>query len=146
MNMESLSKLLSQSVETLGTERIEEILREALDAHENQSNSLTIIANSGMHEIPNRFIHGELYIASSGNLNFDTKESITEEYKKILVDLKKKLLEKEWKRVYLVPTGHVTLALQIKLLIYHVLRIGSIDLFYSKGDYHELEIGHRSLE
>jgi len=145
MNEDDLCKLIETYIEEVGLDQLKEILIRETSRSKLDDYSLTIIANQGLHDIPSRFVHGELHIASSGNLNFENREAIIEQYKEILLKLKQKLSEKEWKKVYLVPTGHSTLALQIKSLVYHVLRIDTIDQFYSKGDYYEIEVNVRSL-
>jgi hypothetical protein len=145
MNGDDLSKLIERYIEEIGLEQLKETLIHELYKSKLDNYALTIVANQGLHDIPSRFVHGELYIASSGNLDFESKEIIIKQYEEILVKLRKKLSEKEWKKVYLVPTGHSTLALQIKSLVYHILRVDTIDLFYSKGDYYEIEINVRSL-
>lgn len=145
MNENDLPQLIEACIEKIGLDQLKKTLIREINKNRLDDYSLTIIANQGLHEIPSRFIHGQLYIASSGNLNFDSKEAIVEQYEEILSKLRQKLSEKEWKKVYLVPTGHSTLALQIKSLVYHILRIDTIDLFYSKGNYYEIEINVRSL-
>jgi len=145
MNGDDLSKLIERYIEEIGLEQLKETLIHELHKSKLDDYALTIVANQGLHDIPSRFIHGELYIASSGNLDFESKEIIIKKYEEILLKLRQKLSEKEWKTVYLVPTGHSTLALQIKSLVYHILRVDTIDLFYSKGDYYEIEINVRSL-
>jgi len=142
---ERLLGLLTHLIEKVGAEEAEKVLLHKISEHDAEAVVLTIVANERMHSIPSRFIHGEYYVASSGNLDFGSEEAIVRQYEEILSKLRKKLSEQEWKKVYLVPTGHVTLALQIKNLVYQVLRIDTIDLFYSKGDYHEIEIDFRSL-
>jgi hypothetical protein len=115
-----------------------------MSAFESEGSALTIIANEGLHKIPPRFIHGELYIATSGNLVFSSPDRIVRQFKNVLSKVKAKLLEKRWKKIYLIPTGHPTLSLQIKSLVYHALRMDTIDLFYSGGKYFELSIARRS--
>ncbi len=123
----------------------EEKLNNYLKSHINEDNVLTIVGHSGFHAIPNEYIHGEVYIVTSGNINLTSKENTLKEYKKALSGLVKKLKEKNWKKIYFVPTGHTTLILQIKLIVYNILRISTIDLFYSKGNYFELYIDYREL-
>ncbi|MBK8809960.1 MAG: hypothetical protein IPN69_04430 [Acidobacteria bacterium] len=107
--------------------------------------TLTIIANAGVHVIPPKYLRGESYSASHGNMDFSTQEVLLVTYKDILSNLAKKLHEKPWSKIYLIPTGHSTLALQIKLFVYHILRIDTINLFYHKGEYFELTINHREV-
>lgn len=134
--------LIDKFVKKYGQEELENYLNNRLNE---ENNILTIIGNTGLHTIPSAYLHGEVYIASIGNLNLSTYESIKLEYELILSKLITKLQEKNWNKVYFVPTGHTTLVLQIKLLVYHVLRISTIDLFYSKGKYFELEMDYRDL-
>ncbi len=135
--------LIEKFVAKYGSQELESYINNRLN--DNENNTLTIIGNSGLHTIPNEHLHGEVYIASSGNLDLSTKESTTLEYEKVLSKLIKKLQEKSWNKIYFVPTGHTTLVLQIKLIVYNILRISTIDLFYSKGGYFELEIDYREL-
>ena len=74
----------------------------------------------------------------------DYTQSRKTSYTLVLNRLAEKLFERSWKRIYLVPTGPTTLILQIKLLVYHITRISTVDLFYSKGDYFEIELDYRS--
>jgi hypothetical protein len=141
----NLLELFTRLLEEVGEEEAEKILSREINKCNIDADSLTIIANEGMHDIPSRYIHGDLFVASSGSLDFGSEEAILVQYQEILLKLRKKLSEREWKKVYLIPTGHVTLALQIKNLVYQILRIDTIDLFYSKGNYYEINIDFRSL-
>ena len=140
MNTPSLKDLLNQAAEICGVERVEGILKELINSNQKKSDVLTIIANDALHKIPPQYFHGELYVASKGNLNFNSKEMVMSELQSILLTVKEKLSEKSWKKVYLIPTGHPILALQIKNLVYHILRLDTADLFYSAGQYYEIEI------
>lgn len=91
---------------------------------------LTIISNSGMHPLPQEYIKGECFIASEGNLNFTNKETVQAELDLIVSNLKKKLFEKKWTKIYLVPFGHSVLSITIKMAVFRALRIETIDLFY----------------
>ena len=71
-------------------------------------------------------------------------DAINDLYILLLRPLAEKLREKAWKKIYLVPTGPTTLALQIKLLVYHITRISTIDLLYEKGRYYEINLDYRS--
>jgi hypothetical protein len=123
----------------------EDELNKLLTSRLTEDSVLTIIGNEGVHSVPPQYLHGEIYVASRGNLDLSNEESIRREYKKVLEELFVKLNERSWKQVYLVPTGHTTLALQIKQLVYHVLRQSTVDLFYSKGNYIELDLDYREL-
>jgi hypothetical protein len=107
---------------------------------------LTIVSNAGIHPIPPELVVGELYIASSGNLDFSTIETVNSEYDNIILRLHEKLVEKRWGRVFLIPFGHTTLCMNIKLAVYRTLRIETIDNFYfGNGRYGVLSRDTRAL-
>jgi hypothetical protein len=135
------SDIIKEFIDKFGEENLEQLLESRLA----EDSILTIIGNEGIHSIPSQYIHGEVYVASKGNLNLSSEEAIANEYQIILKKLFAKLNEKSWRKVYFVPTGHTTLALQIKQLVYHVLRQSTVDLFYSKGTYIEIDIDYREL-
>lgn len=121
-------------------------LQEYLSAKLNENNlTLTLIGNAGLHSVPAEFMHGVVYEVTRGNLDLSSKESALSEYQGALSSLVKKLRERTWEKVYFVPTGHTTLVLQIKLIVYHVLRLSTIDLFYQKGKYFEIDFDYRQL-
>jgi hypothetical protein len=139
---DNLIELLSRAVETAGEESVAKTLLKLTEPE--PSGEITIICNAGIHSIPESFIHGELYVASTGTLDASSKQSIEDAYRLILIALAVKLREKAWRKIYLVPTGPTTLALQVKLLIYNITRIATIDLFYARGDYFELDLDYRT--
>ena len=106
---------------------------------------LTLVGNEGTHKIPQKFLHGEVFSVTSGSLELGTKEDVQIEYKKALALLIRKLKEKPWRKVYFIPTGPTTLVLQIKVIVYNILRISTVDLFYSKGQYFEIEMDYRKI-
>jgi len=139
-----LLRILEDYVEKVGIEKAKDSL-ESLLPKDLDDRTLTIIANSGIHEIPKHYLRGEVYAASSGSIDFTSIETLHLAYRTILEKLLQKLKERQWTKVYLIPTGHCTLALQIKLFVYHILRIDTIDLFYNKGNYFEIAIDHRKV-
>lgn len=141
MSYKDSTNLIQEFIEKYGEGELERILKSRLT----EKFDLTIIGNEGIHSIPAEFIHGEVYVASRGSLNFSSKKTIENEYETILRDLFSKLNERSWGKIYFVPTGHTTLALQIKQLVYHVLRQSTVDLFYSNGRYIELEFDYRKI-
>ena len=97
---------------------------------------LTIVSNFGMHPIPENFTFGELYIASNGSLDFSNIESVNRELDLIVVNLQKKLFERKWNKIYLIPFGHSVISLNIKMVVFRILRIETIDIFYfGEGKY-----------
>ena len=106
---------------------------------------LTIIANAGVHEIPESYLRGDIFEASRGNWDVSSQPALEEELSRILVRLAKKLRSASWKKVYLVPTGHPILSIQIKTMVYRVLRLNTIDLYYKSGIYFEVDIDQRAI-
>jgi hypothetical protein len=141
---EDILKTLARAVRMLGEQNVLDTLNGLAQTREDTPEVLTIIGNSGMHPIPADFLHGELYIASQGSLDLSTHDAIQEAFTSVLIRLAAKLSERTWKRIYFVPTGPTTLSLQIKLLVYHITRMSTVDLFYSKGDYFEVDLDYRT--
>src|SRR4051794_36496249 len=108
-------------IERIGEERAYKILSEA-DRH-TVSETLTIIANEGVHHLPDSMRRGHIHVASHGNLDFSTIGTVEAEYVRILSDLAQLLKERTWTNIYLVPFGPSTLSMQIKLLVYRITRI-----------------------
>jgi hypothetical protein len=107
--------------------------------------ALTVIANAGVHRIPTRYLRGEVFEASHGDLDLRTQEAATKSIATILVGLSGKLREKEWSEIYLVPTGHPVVTAQIKTMIYRILRKNTVDLLYVGGRYFDIDIDQRKL-
>lgn len=63
----------------------------------------------------------------------------------ILERLVTQLRERQWCRIYLVPTGHPILSLQIKMMVYRLLRRNTTDLFYHDGTYFEIDLDQRAI-
>lgn len=140
---QKLEDLVDKLISQRGPDKAARVLASILEDAE--QSTLTIIPNMGIHRIPERYLRGKTFVASEGNLNFSSRRSIEQEYKKILRNLKDELLSQSWKKIYLIPTGHVTLSLQIKLAVYQLTRINTIDLFYLNGKYFELAFDSRDL-
>jgi hypothetical protein len=136
---------LDSLVMQYGTDAAIELLKREMSRRASES-ILTIVANEGAHHLPEAYKRGEVYVATRGNLDFSSVEKVRSQYEKVIVDLARKLKSKTWHRVYLIPFGHSTLCMQIKLLVYRVTRIETVDLFYDgRGNYADLSIEQRSL-
>ncbi|MBD3617856.1 MAG: hypothetical protein HUJ28_00025 [Chromatiales bacterium] len=145
MNSNELSALLEEALRSVGEGRlVEELTRLSKSAVENEG-TLTIIANAGVHHLPEKLLRGQVFNASEGTLNFTSQESTKKEFEMILKKLAVKLKERDWKRVYLIPFGPANLSMLLKLLVYRVTHIETIDMFYCNGEYMELDIQIRPL-
>ena len=139
-------KQLDDLVANLGCERACEVLSRHVRRAQCLHNVLTIIVNRGVHSIPKDQIYGEIFFASEGNLDFSSKESVHSEFEAVLSNVTKKLKSNAWKQIYILPFGPSTLSMQIKLLVYRVTRIETIDLFYlGSGEYFDLDINQRDI-
>jgi hypothetical protein len=145
MARKSLTDVLEKCVKACGEEVVEKTLSALLAEKQENQNVLTIIANSGIHKIPSHYCRGEVYSASHGNWNISSEEDLKEEFRRILRDLGTKLASRQWSRIYLVPTGHPALSAQIKLFVYRITRVSTIDLVYFNGHYYEIELDHREI-
>ena len=143
---DKISNLLNEALERIGEDRLtEELLKlSSIDTNAGEQ-TLTIIANEGIHHLPQSLARGEVLVASKGSLDFSSNESIDREFTKILKNIAQKLKEREWKKIYLIPFGPSNLSMLIKLLVYRVTHIETIDLFYIDSQYREVHIKLRQL-
>ena len=141
----TLDELLMRAVEARGHEDVERTLQEMAKSATPAELTLTIIANAGVHEIPQQYLRGEVYIASEGNWDAKSQDALIRQLSQILRRLTVKLRSRSWSNIYLVPTGHPVLSIQIKCLVYRLLRLNTTDLYYTDGHYYEVRIDHREL-
>ncbi len=136
---------LEQLVNEYGEKKAVALLKQEI-ARDRLGGVLTIICNEGVHHLPENLKRGEIYIASTGNLDFSSVDKVKKQYEQIIIDLSAKLKATQWKAIYLVPFGHSTLCMQLKLLVFRITRLETIDLFYDgKGNYFDLRISQRDL-
>lgn len=145
MKPNDLRTLFEKALKARGTEQVVSALESLLQEKLPEGQVLTIVANAGVHAIPNAYLRGDIYEASRGDWDASTEEELLLELKGILSRLVSKLRSRNWKRVYLIPTGHPILSLQIKVLVYRILRINTIDLYYKAGSYFEVDIDQRAI-
>jgi hypothetical protein len=129
----NLHAALRRAVENVGSRRTEEILKE-VSAVASGDDVLTIVCNAGIHVLGARYRRGEVFIASKGSLDFSNAKSIKAEYQKILLRTAHRLKARPWRQVYIVPFGPTTLAMQIKLLVYRITGVESIDVAHIGGN------------
>jgi hypothetical protein len=139
-----LYELLDRAVSLRGASRVEAALKK-LWTDDPETAVLTIIANAGVHRIPETFLRGEVYEASRGDWDVSTEEALLTELRGILSGVVSKLRSQSWSRIYLIPTGHPILSLQIKAMVYRILRLNTVDLYYKNGFYFEVDLDQRSI-
>jgi hypothetical protein len=140
----TLDEQLRAAILELGPKRALEILTSAQNSQ--SGDILTIISNEGAHLLPFTFRRGMVYAASSGKLDFSSSTRVHEQFDQILERLATLLKSLIWSKVYVVPFGHAALSMQIKLLVYRITRLETVDLFYDgKGGYFDLELELRQI-
>ena len=138
---------LNDLIEKIGHDRAIDILsRFAQEDADVDAHMLTIVSNKGVHHLPDDILRGEVFYASEGNLDFSSLDTVSVEFKAILRGLTEKLKSKKWKRIHIIPFGPCALSMQIKLLVYRITRIESVDVFYlGEGEYVDLKINQRNI-
>lgn len=143
---DKLAELVEKCVRLRGTATVEKRLASLLlEPRQPEEAILTIVANCGVHIVPAEYLRGEVYCASHGNWDASSQKAVNDEFSRILRELGHKLRERVWKKIYFVPTGHPALAIQIKIFVYRVARINTVDLFYQSGKYYEIDLNHREI-
>lgn len=139
-----LAELVSKAVAAVGYERVSEQLAPLVPS-ESESRTLTLVSNAGVHTIPPEYLRGEVFEVSRGSWAAETPEEVHSELRDLLSGLARKLRSRPWRKVFLIPTGHPILTIHIKLLVYRLLRINTIDFYYRSGEYIEVELDHREI-
>lgn len=145
MSHDDIYTLTDRAIAQSGRLRVEEILTRLCNADDASSTTLTIVGNYGVHVIDTSPFIGDIYYASEGTWDDSTSTALNNAFDSILRGVAAKLNEKPWKTIYLLPTGHPTLNMSIKALVYRVLRINTIDLYYTGSEYLELNLDLRDI-
>lgn len=145
MKDNELRDLLNKAVDSSGRGRVVAALESLAVGATREEGVLTIVANAGIHAVPRSFLRGEVYEASHGNWDASSEDALRLELTTLLYGVVNKLKSEHWKRVYLIPTGHPILSLQIKVMVYRILRLNTIDLYYKAGTYFEVDLDQRAI-
>lgn len=141
-----IERKLADAISVAGRDVVERWLDDLIGQEGLEDEVLTIVVNSGVHHLPDSVIRGEVFILTRGMLDLSTELSANNEFSKALLKLSDKLKERAWKKVYVVPFGPNTLAMQVKLLVYRITHLETIDLLYHKENgYYEININLRKL-
>jgi hypothetical protein len=142
----SLLSLLAECESQVGRVELENALRALLDRPSVvDSSTLTVVANAGVHHMPESLARGTVYILSEGSLDFSTKETASAEFERCLSGLVKILKSNSWKRIYLIPFGPTLLSALAKLLVFRVTGLETIDVMHVRGSYIDIDIDVRRL-
>lgn len=143
--MDSRTKqLLTQFISTYGEHELAAYLKKRILIIE--IDTLTVICNVGVHSIPASVIRGEEFIFSHGQVKLDNNDEIIEQMTNLLSALARKLKERNWKKIFIVPSGHPLFYAHAKYMIYRVTRIEAIDVIYiGDGKYVDVQLQHRPI-
>lgn len=134
LKRDKIDRFLNLAIKNSGMDKVMCALEELAGTGDQNINTLTIIANAGVHNLPEKYKRGDVFIASIGNLDLSSRESIHNEFTTILTELARKLKSKQWGRVFIVPFGPTVLSMNIKLLVYRVCGFESIDVMNISGE------------
>lgn len=118
---QELLEALDRVVDLVGQAQTLDILRQvSIQKNINADNTLTIVANEGVHHLPAQYRRGKVLAASRGSLDFSSAESVHQEFTSVLRKVAAVLKSREWRRIYVIPFGPAALSMELKLLIYRV--------------------------
>jgi len=111
--------------------------------------SLTIVANQGVHAIDESKLPGEVFYASHGNLGGSpmTAEDLQADLVAALSVAATKLKERHYQTVYIVPSGLPVLSLNLALVVHQVTSKPAVILQYDRegGDYWPIQLDIRQI-
>jgi hypothetical protein len=128
-----LEEVLTEAVSIAGRKKVIENLQRFKASKADDRLTLSIIVNSGIHYLPPEYLRGEIFVASKGSLDLSSDESIREVFRGVLMRTARKLKSRQWQRVYVIPFGPTPLSMQIKLLVYRICGIETIDVMNVPG-------------
>jgi len=144
MNSDEIANRLEKLINKIGKEEAFELLEKHVKS--NEQNILTIVTNLGPHKLPDHLIVGDLYIASEGDFDLNNQKTIEASFSSVLSNLSKKLKEKDWHEIHVIPFGPSVLNMMIKLVIFRVTYSDTFDYVYSgNGQYRRIKINSRKI-
>jgi hypothetical protein len=143
-NIRSIIEVLDKLCKQCDQDAVLEALKQYLTLHAH-SGGLVVIPCSGSHPEDQLRNLGEVFHASEGVLNIGDAASASQEFSRALIRVKEKLSEKAWDKIYLATHGPAVLTAQIKLLVYRILHVETIDLLYVNNSYLPIAINQTHL-
>jgi hypothetical protein len=139
-----IAKIIDQCIAACGVDVVQKSLVALLDEH--QEHVLTIVVNAGQHPLRSVHSRGEVYFASEGLFDYSDQDDVVKQFTKVLQGVSTKLRSKPWKKIYIVPFGPSVLSMQIKLLVYRVLHMETVDVLHIGGDeYLDIKLDQRHV-
>jgi hypothetical protein len=130
---DDLLSVLNGAISAAGRAKVMATLKQLGDNSVPEPFTLTIIVNAGVHHLSEEYLKGEVFVASEGSLDLSSTEAIHIEFRHILLRIARELKSRAWSRVYIVPFGPTPLSMQVKLLVYRICGIESIDVMNVPG-------------
>ena len=113
---------------------------------EDDEYTITIVCNQASHAIPADIIRGTKFVFSVGSIEDAGSIVFESELTKLLKKLARKLKQRNWRQIYIVPSGHPSFYANIKLLVFRITRIETVDVVYKgNGRYMDITIDHRRI-
>jgi hypothetical protein len=120
----------------------------AVTTRDGDDAALVIVCNRGVHAIDeSRLPAGKVFYASSGSLPMDGPKALGLAVEAALLDAARVLKERDWRHVYIVPSGLPVLAIALSALVYQIKVFPAVVLQYDResGDYWPLAFETRKL-
>ena len=139
-------KSIEEFIKQRGEDALVEVLSTILNRQADEY-TMTIVCNRGVHAIPESMVRGEEFTLSEGrSIDTSSREKMYDSVSEILVPLARTLKEKNWRRIYMIPSGHPLLYAHAKLMVFQITRIETTDCVYvGDGQYVDLYVSHRSI-
>lgn len=138
-----LTTIIDEYVQRFGSTELKSTLAKRLL---NSDSVLTIVANGGVHLLRDDLARGEVFVASQGSFDFSSGQTAESDIRAALLGVAAKLKARPWKAVYLVPFGPTVLSLGIKMLVYRILALETVDVLHiGEGVHVDIEIDTRKL-
>jgi len=130
---DELRSKLAAAIDSAGRAKVVDMLNHLAVDTPSSELTLTIVVNSGVHHLADEYLRGDVFVCSEGSLDFSSPASVHTEFRRVLTNTARKLKSRAWSCVYIVPFGPATLSMQVKLLVYRVCGIESIDVMNIPG-------------
>jgi hypothetical protein len=139
-------RYVEEFIDQLGEDALLKALSATLDRKADEY-TMTIVCNRGVHAIPDSMVRGEEFTLSEGrSIDTSSSERMCDSMSEILTPLARKLKEKNWRKIYMIPSGHPLLYAHAKLMVFQITRIETTDCVYvGDGEYIDLHLSHRAI-
>lgn len=143
---ESLKGGLERMIAEYGELAVEAELKLLKSSGAHNVSECTILVNRGLHSFPEEILRGDVFVVYEGSLDLSSASVLTAFAGERLVALRNFLLSKKWQRASIVISGHAALCMQVKLAVYRITHIETVDwVFDGRGNYIPLQIPLRNI-